>query len=223
MDRDTSGGTAGGELFGDAESGRSKAAEAGEQAADKAREVGHQVEEVAMSKAEEGRHRVADEVHRVGEALRTGARQMRDGKGDRTTDFIERLAEPVERVSRYLEQHDTRELASDLEDFARRNQAVFLGGAFALGMMGAPLPQGVVRLARERWPRRNRLRPRLRLRPAAGAGADPARHRLRHSAIAEAVERTHLTAEEAWPDSNRTRRSSGSAPGSSRDGLAWER
>jgi hypothetical protein len=137
MDRDTSGGAAGGELFGDAESGRSKAAEAGEQVADKAREVGHQVEEAAVSKAEEGRHRVAEEVHRVGEALRTGARQMRDGEGDRTTDFIERLAEPVERVSRYLEQHDTRELASDLEDFARRNQAVFLGGAFALGMVGA--------------------------------------------------------------------------------------
>jgi hypothetical protein len=137
MDRDTRSGAAGGELFGDSEGGKSKAADAGEQVADKAREVGHQVEDAAVSKAEEGRHRVAEEVHRVGEALRTGAREMRDGEGDRTTDFIERLAEPVERVSQYLERHDTRELASDLEDFARRNQAVFLGGAFALGMMGA--------------------------------------------------------------------------------------
>jgi hypothetical protein len=132
-----SGDTRGDGLFDSAESERSKAAEVGEQAADRAREVGRQVEETAVSKAEEGRHRVAEEVHRVGEALRTGARQMRDGDGDRTTEFIERLAEPVERVSEYLERNDTRELAADLEDFARRNQAVFLGGAFALGMIGA--------------------------------------------------------------------------------------
>jgi hypothetical protein len=136
MDQKSSG-TGGGELFGNTEGVKSKASEAGDKAAEKAREVGHQVEEAAMSKAEEGRHRVADEVHKVSEALRTGARELREGEDDRTTDFIERLAEPVERVSRYLEQHDTRELASDLEDFARRNQAVFLGGAFALGMMGA--------------------------------------------------------------------------------------
>jgi hypothetical protein len=137
MDRDTSSGAGGGEQYDDGREVMGTAAKVREQAADKAREAGHQVEEAAVSKAEEGRHRVAEEVHRVGEALRTGARQMRQGEDDRTTDFIERLAEPVERISRYLERHDTRQLASDLEDFARRNQAAFLGGAFVLGMMGA--------------------------------------------------------------------------------------
>jgi len=137
MDRETKVGAAEGGLFEERSDLKDEAAKAGDEVTDKARELGHQVEDAARSKAEEGRHRVAEEVHRVGEALRTGARELRDGEDDRTTDFIERLAEPVERFSSYLERHDTRQLASELEDFARRNQTVFLGGAFALGMLGA--------------------------------------------------------------------------------------
>lgn len=102
-----------------------------------AREVGRQVERAAVSQVERGRHQVAQGVHAAAEALRLGAEQVRQREGAAGTQFVERLAEPVERVSNYLERHDTREIARDLEDFARRNEGLFLGGAFALGVLGA--------------------------------------------------------------------------------------
>jgi len=179
MERDTTGRAEGSDgLFDDGSGVKSKSEKAGGEVADKARELGHQVEDAAVSKAEEGRHRVAEEVHRVGEALRTGARELREGDDDRTTDFIERLAEPVERISEYLERHDTREMASELEDFGRRNQAVFLGGAFALGMLGARFlkassesRKGGDYGARDRDYDRHRTR--LPMRSETGAGLDP--------------------------------------------------
>jgi len=112
-------------------------AELGRKVADEARELGHQVEEAAVSRAEQGRHRVAEGFHAVSQALRAGASQLRAEDETVGTDIVERLAEPVERISNYLERHETRELASDLEDFARRNEGLFLGGAFAVGLLGA--------------------------------------------------------------------------------------
>lgn len=102
-----------------------------------ARAVGQQVERAAISQVERGRHQVAQGVHTAAEALRMGAQQVSQRDGSGNTQFVERLAEPVERVSTYLERHDTREIAHDLENFARRNEGLFLSGAFALGVLGA--------------------------------------------------------------------------------------
>jgi hypothetical protein len=54
-----------------------------------------------------------------------------------TARYGDSLAQQVEQVSHYLEQKDLRELVRDVEVFARRNPAVFIGGAFALGMLAA--------------------------------------------------------------------------------------
>jgi hypothetical protein len=114
-----------------------KATDLGHKVADQAREAGHQAERIAVEQMERGRHEVARGVHTVSEALRLGAEQVRQREGGPGAEFIERLAEPVERISDYLESHDTSAIASDLQNFARRNEALFLGGAFALGMLGA--------------------------------------------------------------------------------------
>jgi hypothetical protein len=137
------GGTGGGESDAARRAGQvgeqisQETADLGRQVADGARDLGHQVEEAAISRAEQSRHRVAEGFHAVSQALRAGASQLRQQDEQVGTDIVERLAEPVERISDYLERHETRELASDLEDFARRNEGLFLGGAFALGMLGA--------------------------------------------------------------------------------------
>jgi hypothetical protein len=49
----------------------------------------------------------------------------------------EQAAERVERVSGYLREKDIDQLVREAEDFARRQPALFLGGAFALGVLGA--------------------------------------------------------------------------------------
>lgn len=50
--------------------------------------------------------------------------------------YIEGAADQVERASAYFEKKSLGEVARDVEDFARREPALFLGGAFALGLLG---------------------------------------------------------------------------------------
>jgi len=54
-----------------------------------------------------------------------------------TTQYTETLSQQVEKLSGYLERQDLSGLMSDVERFARRNPAIFLGGAFALGILAA--------------------------------------------------------------------------------------
>lgn len=78
---------------------------------------------------------VADNIRQMGENLR--------GTEDETpiaavtAKYGDSLASQVEQVSTYLEQKDLREVLKDVERFARRNPAVFLGGAFALGLLAS--------------------------------------------------------------------------------------
>ena len=77
---------------------------------------------------------VADSIRQMGENLR-GAEQS--GVAGTTAKYSESIATQVEQFSRYLETKDLRAVANDVERYARRNPAVFLGGAFALGLLAA--------------------------------------------------------------------------------------
>jgi len=77
---------------------------------------------------------VADSIRQVGENL---------GKDDQNQvaafagKYGENLAEQVEKFSNYINQKEIKELARDVEQFARRNPALFIGGALALGILAA--------------------------------------------------------------------------------------
>lgn len=114
-----------------------KASETAEKAKQKVNEVGHEAARMAESKMEGRKNRVAEGVHTVGEALRLGAQELRQRGQTDDTEYVDRLASQADRVSELLQQRDTRTMARDVEDFARHNQALFLGGALALGVMGA--------------------------------------------------------------------------------------
>jgi hypothetical protein len=120
---------------------RQKAAQAADQMGQKAEEaasaLGQQAGQMAQAQVERRKHRVAEGVHTVGEALRLGAQQLRQRGEPKDTQYVERLAGQVDRVSGFLERGNTREMARDVEHFARQNQALFLSGTFALGLLGA--------------------------------------------------------------------------------------
>ncbi|HXH70984.1 MAG TPA: hypothetical protein VNI60_11700 [Pyrinomonadaceae bacterium] len=78
---------------------------------------------------------VADGIRQMGENLRGGEQQT--PIAGITAKYGDSLARQVEQVSGYLEKKDFRELFKDVEVFARRNPAVFIGGAFALGIAAA--------------------------------------------------------------------------------------
>ncbi len=78
---------------------------------------------------------VAGGIRQMGENLRGGEQQT--PIAGITAKYGDSLARQVEQVSDYLEKKDLRELVKDVEVFARRNPAVFIGGAFALGIAAA--------------------------------------------------------------------------------------
>ena len=54
-----------------------------------------------------------------------------------TSDFSNAAAQKIERAAQYFDRHDINEMYRDVENVARRNPALFLGGAFALGFLAA--------------------------------------------------------------------------------------
>lgn len=78
---------------------------------------------------------IAGSVRQFGESLREGEKET--PIASLTAKYGDSLASQVEQVSNYLEKKDLRDLVKDLEVFARRNPAVFIGGAFALGIAAA--------------------------------------------------------------------------------------
>jgi hypothetical protein len=101
-----------------------------------------QVKEKAATKIDEQKSTlvqslggVADTIRQVGESLKGADEQS--GVASTAAKYGDTLAGQVEQFSSYLEKHNVSELMRDVERFARRNPAYFIGGAFALGLLGA--------------------------------------------------------------------------------------
>jgi len=80
---------------------------------------------------------VAETIRQVGDSVKPPAGEPANKVAELTTQYTDSLSQQVEKLSGYLERQDIRGLLKDLEGFARRNPAVFLGGAFALGIVAA--------------------------------------------------------------------------------------
>ncbi|MBA2737220.1 MAG: hypothetical protein H0U50_10610 [Pyrinomonadaceae bacterium] len=78
---------------------------------------------------------VADTIRQVSSTLRETDEQS--GVTDTAAKYSDSLAKQIEQISDYFEQNDVRAMISDVERFARRNPAVFIGGAFAVGLLVA--------------------------------------------------------------------------------------
>ncbi|CAN5182411.1 hypothetical protein BH20ACI1_BH20ACI1_13410 [soil metagenome] len=78
---------------------------------------------------------VANNIRQIGESF--GDEKQPNGIAKLTTNYGNTLADKVEGFSSYLDDRNLSEMMRDVEDFAHRNPALFLGGAFALGVVAA--------------------------------------------------------------------------------------
>ncbi len=78
---------------------------------------------------------VADSVRQVSDNL--GASKTDSGLAEAAAKYTNTTAQKIEDVAGYFETRNVREMARDLEGFARRNPAIFLGAAFGLGLVAA--------------------------------------------------------------------------------------
>lgn len=78
---------------------------------------------------------VADSVRQVSSNL--GSSQTDSGLAEAAAKYTDTAARKIENVADYFDTKDVRAMARDLESFARRNPAIFIGAAFGLGLLVA--------------------------------------------------------------------------------------
>ena len=78
---------------------------------------------------------VADSIRQVGDNI--GKTSDQTSVTEYSAQYARTAAEKLESVARYFDTRDLKAIARDTENFARRNPAIFLGGAFALGILAA--------------------------------------------------------------------------------------
>lgn len=143
----------------------------------RAREMAVEAKETAThqvtSRLDEGKDRMAETLDTLARSLKDSGRHLREsGHG---SGLVDRAAEGVERFSGFLRDTDVDEMVDRVEDFARRNPAVFLGGAFALGLVGARFIKSSGHRAERSHAaeRRERMEPRLTERESGGRPSEP--------------------------------------------------
>jgi hypothetical protein len=93
--------------------------------------IGQGKERLETSKDE-----VTDRAGSFSDALR-GAGEKLGEHGDLLPEYVEKAASQVDRLTHYVRSRNIGELITDVEGFARREPALFLGGSFALGLFAS--------------------------------------------------------------------------------------
>lgn len=105
---------------------------------DQAKGIASQVADKTRSAVQSGfsarTTKSALELSELAEALRMTSRRLEGNVG---ASFIDNAASRIERVSDALNHSDMRQVVQNVESFARREPLLFLGGAFAVGVLGS--------------------------------------------------------------------------------------
>ncbi len=108
-----------------------------QQAQQKASQAAERAQQQAKSQAASQKERAADRLGSVAQALRQTGQQLREQDQGSMAQYTEKAADQVEWLSDQLRNKDVNQLIGEAERVARRQPALFLGGAFALGLVGA--------------------------------------------------------------------------------------
>jgi hypothetical protein len=95
------------------------------------------VRSTATQQLSNQKERATNGLGGVAQAVRQTAQPLRDNQQDVIAQYAEKAADQIERLSAQLRDKDVSELVSDAQRFARRQPAVFIGAAFALGIVTA--------------------------------------------------------------------------------------
>lgn len=95
------------------------------------------VRERATAQLSTQKDRATDGLGSVAQAVRQSTQHLRDNKHDGIAQYVDKAADQIDRVSTGLRNRDVTELVSDVQRFARRQPALFIGSAFAIGIIGA--------------------------------------------------------------------------------------
>lgn len=118
-----------------------QAQQAAGQVADQAQQMAGQVMDTAKTQTTNrlsmGKDQIAGTAGAVAEALRQSSQGLRDQDQGAVAGYVEQAADRLDGAADYLRQRDVPQLVDEVEGFARRQPALFLGAAFGLGILAA--------------------------------------------------------------------------------------
>jgi hypothetical protein len=118
-------------------SAREQIREVKDQVVGQARSTLQQARDRAGSSLGESKGQLADQFGAIADALRRTTDHLRSEDQQRIAGLTDTVARQVEQVAGYLRNKDATAMRHDLENLARRQPALMLGGALVLGLMGA--------------------------------------------------------------------------------------
>jgi len=116
---------------------RQKTGEVIDQVQEKTGQMVDQVREQATSQLSSQKDRVAEGMGNVAHLIRMTGDQMRQNNQEGVAQFTDQAANRVENFSRFLQDREPGEIVREVENFARREPVLFLGGAFTLVLLAA--------------------------------------------------------------------------------------
>lgn len=99
-----------------------------------ASDVAHHAQELVTAKITNQQTKSASDIAELARALRNTGKQL---DGNMMSPYMGKAADQMERLSRFIRTTNVDELKGTAESFARREPALFLGGALILGILGA--------------------------------------------------------------------------------------
>ena len=112
-----------------------KVAETASVAKEQAKRTVAQVSDQAKSNVDVRMGEVGQELGTVAQAVRQTSQELGAQDQPAIAQYGTRIADQIEQVSNYLTERGVEEVLSDTENLARRQPALFLGGAFMLGLL----------------------------------------------------------------------------------------
>jgi hypothetical protein len=114
-----------------------KAQDVAQQTQEKVGQVVDQAKEQATNRLSMQKDRAVDSLGTVVTALRQTSQHLKQSNQAGIAEYAEKAADRVEQFSGQLRGKDVQTIVRDMEVYARRQPALFLGGAFVLGLLGA--------------------------------------------------------------------------------------
>jgi hypothetical protein len=119
-------------------SGSLQASQVADQVKQSASQVTEQAKQTATSQIATRKDQAAQGLSAASSSMRQMGDNLR--QNEQTSgyaQYVHQAADQVDRFSGYLQNHEPRQIMSDAENWARRNPAVVLSGAFALGLLAS--------------------------------------------------------------------------------------
>jgi hypothetical protein len=112
-------------------------AEAGQHAGQSVGMLAERATDMGFQQADRARDKAAEGLTTVTETIRRMSMDMQDQPA--IANVADTVADQAERIGEYLRTTDARQILSNVENAARRQPILFLGGAFMLGLAASRL------------------------------------------------------------------------------------